>query len=468
MFRVLVVASLIRVAACGVVDTLDNTDTGLLQVAVYASHPGQEPTHIPGKQQKFALAISAKGMNSHFGSGVRQMAFMMDLKDCGFDVDTLTEEDQDIPDWNTRPAMELMSRSTNFHVRQGGNRSGFNASRVQKLMRRYQHIYLFGWAWELEFAYSAETALRALERDQSLRSRVTLVLDDNPYNRCYAGHELGFCRQKAPEMVGRWLNVSSRAIAISEEDAADLNRFKARLGLPGPDFEAWPLNLDHMQNLFNASAQAEIRDNWTQPYLTMVANDHAENRRFVSELLTGGYLQQICDKTKGVAFGIRRLKIYFVGSISWYMVGSFPGQVAKLRKSCVRLKHDVSMQQLQEEIMPKTIALLNPFLEVVKSGVSVKTFQAVAMGVPIVTSMAGFRGLEECGKRLNKAGLLASGTASGYVDLISNRLVDPEKAAQFSLMQRDILRACVTEQRSQKQNACMMKRSRGNQTAFPA
>lgn len=259
--------------------------------------------------------------------------------------------------------------------------------------------------------------------------------------------------------------MSSRAFAISDDDAADLNRLKARVGLSGPDFETWPLNLEHVQNLFNGSVQTETGKNWTRPYLTMVANDHAENRRFVSELMTGGYLEQICNKTKRVPFGIRRLRVYFIGSISRYLMGNFPRQVKKLRKSCVRLKYDLSMQQLQEEVFPKTLALLNPFLDAVKSGISVKTFEAVAMGVPVVTSLAGFRGLEQCGRRLDKAGLLTPSTAPGYVDFISNRLVDPESAAQFSSTQRDILRGCVAEQRAEKKGVCMMKRGRGRQAA---
>mmetsp|Transcript_88985 Transcript_88985/g.235395 ORF Transcript_88985/g.235395 Transcript_88985/m.235395 type:complete len:464 (+) Transcript_88985:66-1457(+) len=458
MFRVLIFVSVARLATCIIVDRTS-------QVSVYASHIGHEQTLSPGTQEKYALAISAKGMNSHFGSGVRQMALMMDLKDCGFGVDTLTEEGYDSPDWDSPKASDLLSGTTNFHVRPGGNRSNFNVSRVQKLMHRYTHIYLFGWAWELEFTYTAETALKALESDPDLRDRVTLVLDDNPYNRCYAGHELTFCRTRAPTMVSRWLNVSSRAMSISDVDAAELNRMKSRLGLPGPDFEAWPLNLEHVEDLFNSSIQTETPQNWTQPYLTMVANDHAENQRFVTELIRGGYLDEICNKTKGVQRGIRRLKVVFVGTISWYMMKRFPDDMARLRKACVRLKVEVSMEQLQSDIMPKTLAILNPFLSVVNSGISVKTFEAVAVGVPIVTSMAGFRGLEECGKRLNKAGLLAPGTAAGYVDLINTKLVDPANAAKFRSMQRDLLRTCVVEQKAEMQNACKAKSGRGSQVA---
>jgi len=465
MFRVLIAVSFARVATCITPFGLARDRTSRGSVSVYASHIGHAQTLSPGTQEKYALAISAKGMNSHFGSGVRQMALMMDLKDCGFGVDTLTEEGYDSPDWGSPKATELLSGSTNFHVRPGGNRSNFNVSRVQNLMHRYSHIYLFGWAWELEFTYTAETALKALEGDPDLRKRVTLVLDDNPYNRCYAGHDLTFCRTRAPNMVRRWLNVSSRAMSISEVDAADLNRMKTRLKLPGPDFEAWPLNLEHVEDLFNSSIQTETPGNWTQPYLTMVANDHAENRRFVSELISGGYLDEICNKTKAVPWGIRRLKVVFVGTISWYMMSQFPGKMAKLRKSCVRTKMEVSMEQLQRDIMPKTLAILNPFLGAVNSGISVKTFEAVAMGVPIVTSMAGFRGLEECGKRLNKAGLLAPGTAAGYVDLINTKLVDPANAAKFRSMQRDLLHACVVEQKAEMQNACKTKSGRGSQVA---
>jgi hypothetical protein len=110
------------------------------------------------------------------------------------------------------------------------------------------------------------------------------------------------------------------------------------------------------------------------------------------------------------------------------------------------------MEHLEERILPNTVAILNPFLETVKSGISVKTFEAVAMGVPIVTSVAGFRGLEECGDRLNRAGLLSTNTAAGFVDLIKNKLANPNST--FVSKQRDIMRTCVIEQKMSEDELC--------------
>lgn len=324
-----------------------------------------------------------------------------------------------------------------------------NASRVRKLMHRYDHVYLFGWAWEVEYANTLETALQALESDPSLRSRVTLVMDDNPYHRCYGQHELDFCRSRAPTLLRRWLSVSSRAMAISQRDADELNRLKARDGLSGPDFEAWPLHLEQMGKLFSRSPRTESEAENSATYLTMVGNDHAENRRFVSELVTGGHLDDICNSTGAIlARGstYKFFQIYFVGTIARFLQGAFPDEVAQLKQSCVRLRYEVSMEHLEERILPNTVAILNPFLETVESGISVKTFEAVAMGIPIVTSMAGFRGLEDCGARLDQAGLLATNTAAGYVDVIRNKLLNPEASLAFAAMQREIMRTCVAEQ----------------------
>jgi hypothetical protein len=320
-------------------------------------------------------------------------------------------------------------------------------------MHRYDHIYFFGWAWEVEYANTTETALKALEADPTLHSRVTLVMDDNPYHRCYGLHELAFCRAKAPTLLQRWLNVSSRAMAISQSDADELNRLKAHDGLSGPDFEAWPLNLEQVGNLFSRSPRTEPEADKT--YLTMVGNDHAENRRFVSELVTGGHLHDICNSTGAI---LRRgakykfFQVYFIGTIARFLQITFPDEVAQLRQSCLRLRYEVSMEHLEERILPNTVAILNPFLETVKSGISVKTFEAVAMGVPIVTSVAGFRGLEECGDRLNRAGLLSTNTAAGFVDLIKNKLANPNST--FVSKQRDIMRTCVIEQKMSEDELC--------------
>jgi len=383
------------------------------------------------------------------------MAFAMDLKSCDFGVDTLTEKPQDTVDWNSVPAMGLIAGSTNFNVGVGGKRGGLSAIRVKNLMHRYDHIYLFGWAWETEYASTLETALQALELDPNLRGRVTLVLDDNPYHRCYAEHKLQYCRERAPSLLRRWLNVSSRAMSISAIDALELNRLKAKERIPGPRFETWPLRLEQVESLFNRSAPLQTEENNSKTYLTMVANDHAENRRFVSELVVGGHLERICNLTQEITgIGAQQLKVYFIGNIARYVKFTFPDQVSSLQQSCLRLKYDISMKQLEERILPNTLAILNPFLETVNSGISVKTFEAVAMGIPIVTSTAGFRGLERCGERLNEAGLLATSTASGYIDVIRNKLMNPEVSSVYTHLQKDIMRSCVAEQKKELQDIC--------------
>jgi len=211
--------------------------------------------------------------------------------------------------------------------------------------------------------------------------------------------------------------------------------------------------------LFNRSAwsQTEREEEGSKTYLTMVANDHAENRKFVSELVTGGHLERICNFTQEITgIGSQQMKIYFIGNIARFVKFNFPDQVSRLSSEtgCLRFKFDISMKQLEERILPNTAAILNPFLETINSGISVKTFEAVAMGIPIVTSIAGFRGLEKCGARLNEAGLLATNSASGYVDLIRNKLVNPEVSFAFTQMQQSIMRTCVAEQKEEMKDLC--------------
>merc|ERR1719293_551859 len=88
-------------------------------------------------------------------------------------------------------------------------------------------------------------------------------------------------------------------------------------------------------------------------------------------------------------------------------------------KGCVRLKHDVSMHRMQNDILPKSVAILNPFLEEIPSGISVKTYEAVATCMPLVTSLEGFRGLEDCASKMQSAGLLARSTVPGYERFIT-------------------------------------------------
>jgi len=216
------------------------------------------------------------------------------------------------------------------------------------------------------------------------------------------------------------------------------------------------MSLEQVRKLFpesvvNESTSERVGNTHEEAYITLIANDHQQNRRFVSELLTTGALKRICDSISGLPEGTRRPLVLFVGTIAWYLTQQYADLVRDLRlNGCVRIKREVSMQQLQHDILPKSVAILNPFLEEIPSGISVKTYEAVATCMPLVTSLEGFRGLEDCASKMQSAGLLARSTVPGYERFITERLLDPVNASLFRRTSTKIMSTCLEQGSAKK------------------
>jgi len=347
--------------------------------------PGVEAAGLgpQGSGGKRVLVVSSVGPRRKSGSGVREFIFVMDLQECGYAVDLLNVErvDPGAPlhlefGWQTETAREVF-----------GSVRWFNDS-ARLDLEPYDEIFFFGWLWEHRFFWEPQHSL--LPRLEALGRRATLMLDDVPTVRCVVEHdtfEKGYCKRAVPELLARWANVSRRVITLTEADARATLEAMQRYGIPAPGpVMAWPLRLRHLTRL-RAEEAAGVNKTLDRKYLTMVANDHNVNDDFLAQFFASGVIERLCA---GGAV------LVFVGAI-----GDFVNFVRPLfphvGKDCLYTEGLLSGMALERFVMPKTLAMLNPYFEDLGTGISVKSYEALAAAMPVVTSVHGLRGLEDCG-----------------------------------------------------------------------
>merc|ERR1719220_371441 len=168
----------------------------------------------------------------------------------------------------------------------------------------------------------------------------------------------------------------------------------------------------------------------------MVANDHAVNREFTARLFSLGVAREWCRKF---------VTLLFVGTISNY-VGELARSHLGLPDGCIVAAGVQSRRVLAQQILPRTLALLNPFWRDLKSGISVKSYDAVAAGIPLVTSVHGLRGLKSCGAPKLALGAKEADDESQYIDFVERLLFNPDNYALLAEAVLQLRNNCTTEQ----------------------
>jgi len=252
------------------------------------------------------------------------------------------------------------------------------------------------------------------------------------------------------------MNASSQAYALTQSDASALNQLKASNGIKGPDFEVWPMRLEQVRKLFPNNVVSETTSDHVGEnlkYITMIANNNHQNSIFIKRLMNSGGLKRICDSIWALPKSAKRPQIFFVGTIAKWMQDEFKDSIKDLRGSnnvgCVRFEDDVTMDRMND-ILHRSIAVLNPFVREIPSGISVKTYEAVATGMPLLTSLEGFRGIEDCASKMQNANLLVPSTVQGYVKFIKEHILDPVKATEFRRNSTRVMSTCLNSDSTKK------------------
>jgi hypothetical protein len=244
------------------------------------------------------------------------------------------------------------------------------------------------------------------------------------------------------------------------------NKIKRDSAIDGPNFRVWPMRLEKLSALATSnrpgaperSYKSTSRCEASKKYLTITGNKHLENVKFVRQFFVSGGLDKVCagiDNLHSQGHSSKSTpKVLFVGGICSYIEESLGKQLSSLRarhSNCVELRGAVSTFDLYHEIFPRSRAVINPIPSILTTGISVKTYQSIALQVPLITSQNGLRGLEHCRAELDSRQLLALESPLHYSDMIVSRLLDSNASCEFQQQYFRTLATCINKtKRAQK------------------
>lgn len=357
------------------------------------------------------LLVDLRGPSRFQGDGVRVMGMLVDLQEaCDYEVHVVS---------NSANETELRSGwDAQVHDRYLKNvklwgPADFQAGRVGHLAS-FSHI-IVGCKLDLMQPKGAGVAsgiLRDLAKANVPRSRVSAFWDDVPFERC-AFKDL--C-QAVPRTVRRVARVAMHFYFLTPEDLSLMREEMGEHEVGDVSYRVWPMRLRNMGRLLpgqrfaareemsRAALQRQTRGSGSgladpegKKYLTMMGNNHPVNLLNIAHLFDDGIVARICSEVRKVGSPV---KILFLGPLA-KEVHHFKMKAPGAPKStqCVEIVDGlVGEKELAENYLPQTRAVLNPFFFDVRSGISVKSFEAVTAGFPFITSAYGLHGLRHIGE----------------------------------------------------------------------
>jgi hypothetical protein len=148
------------------------------------------------------------------------------------------------------------------------------------------------------------------------------------------------------------------------------------------------------------------------------------------------------------------VRVVFAGEISNFIEDKILKNVS-IKKfpeyDCVDLRGKVSDSEFKDDIVPTTRAVLNPFLEKVQSGISVKSWEAIANTLPLITSKEGLHGLGCAEKTLSRSGHLykrdTPGETKNFMDFVVKNALNPRRYLKWVSKVKEARAKCLAQQK---------------------
>jgi len=262
------------------------------------------------------------------------------------------------------------------------------------------HRIVIGAKLELLYAdkrsgVAVPAVIRDLEhRNDIPRKHVAVYWDDVPFDRCLIKDDASNLCPKVSSAVTRLAKLASTFYVLSEDDKERMMRHMKGRGIWREDLAilVWPMRIRNMWGLLPwerfTYTEYEKKD-----LVTMMGNHHAVNKQMVNHMFEHGIVGHICRQIKERKSNV---KLFFMGGLASFAKAAASHQKGKTDMSCVVTKTGfVPDAVLRTKIIPRTRAVLNPFFFNVNSGISVKNFESVMMGVPFITHRWGMHGLSD-------------------------------------------------------------------------
>lgn len=366
------------------------------------------PSSVSGNTTtKRALIIDTRGPTRGTGDGLRLMAMVMDLAqaDCDgarhFVVDILSDAPNATSltsSWSPAISRRYLASTRFFGMAELLNGTlQFDA---------YDNI-LIGYKLDLLRTYSAPKsvvtkAIELLQWEPDLyRALVSVFWDDVPFERCQIRPQAEWVCGQMPLLVSNLSSISSRFYTITDRDHETMENHMAKLGIGSQlNFSVWPMRIQNMAELlpeerFMPEGPIAITDTKTlrqKDLVIMLGNGHQGNLRAIQSLFRSGAIREICRAIKE-----RRslLKVSFLGGLAAYALTEMKALDVEAAECVNASPGYVSDEELNDHIMPRTRAILNPLFEDLNSGISVKNHEALMSYTPSVTTRFALHGLDE-------------------------------------------------------------------------
>lgn len=414
--------------------------------------------------ERRALVVDFWGPVSTYGEGLRTMGLIMDLQEdlCGYKVDVLTHQNntqEALASWDATVTKQYLT-DTSFYAA-----DDFKTDQgLWDHLLKYQKIIV---AAKLDLLRpSGNKAVSRVIRvilasGYSLRVRTSVVWDDVPFVRCTFRPEASTICPQVAALVERIAQASNEFYAITPEDQ---QRFKSELtkyGVKAIPVKMWPMRIRNIDRTLSSPREqvSELLRGLPgnrRSLAVMMGNNHPVNARMVKEFFHSGTVGKICDAVETMKSNV---KILFLGDIGALAADVRREHMGTSNVECTEARAGrIPDAELQKDIWPQTRAVLNPFFADVESGLSVKSYQAIAQGIPLVTSVYGMRGLlavEGCAFPAAPAGdALSSGFAQFFVDnivdeagyeLFANKFGESSACGEGQMSKFPLSSMCATE-----------------------
>lgn len=345
-----------------------------------------------------ALIVDPRGPSRLQGEGVRVMGMMLDLegKECGMEVDVLanTNDYESIRSGWSNSVQEAYLSSVHFIKVSDYNKGLVNLSSYDRIIIGGKaDLMRPGGAGVVSSVIADLVAMSGGDHlSTTLRSRTSAFWDDVPFERCVVDNS---CATVAPT-VAQLAGAVSTFYVLTAEDASRMSSHMRSHGIQPLAMRVWPMRIANMAKVLPEERfmpdTGEDVPVAKKRFALMMGNHHPVNTKNLEELFDSGALNDICNEIEKRESPVKLLLTGAMTAVANRLLQSH----RQVNTKCVEIREGfVSNEELATTILPQTRAIMNPFFFDVKSGISVKSFEAIMEGFPLVTSYFGLHGLND-------------------------------------------------------------------------
>lgn len=368
------------------------------------AQPGPEDATAASPRRR-ALVVDAQGPSRAAPNGFHVMSMIMDLTSdtCGYDVDVLTNT-PDLAEvrrsWDGKVAAAVFQKA---HLQDASFKPQF---------ADYQKIVIFA---KPDMAISADAGatvvgnvINALTQSTNVsryRDFTSVHWVDQPFERCAEMADADNLCKRLPVSIKRVSKAAREFHVGTQEDRISLVRSLKAFNIEA-DVSVWPLRIRHMLKLVHQNSNAsqerqltprgEPHDEEQPQFLVMNGRINHAKIANLEVLFSSGALADVCT---AIRMRRRSMRVLFMGPLAGEAGRLYNAHHESQGLDCVSVHQGyVDEYEYRRDVLPRMQAVLNPLFSKITAG-STTNIEAIAQGIPTITSQYGtasLRELEDC------------------------------------------------------------------------